>query len=325
DFLAQHGVRGILDLHNYNDMCGDFGSQKLVQNWRRMAEHYRGDPRVVAYELFNEPGSSTWDPSIKSKLDVAHFYANLTDAIREVDPYHIVIWESQPYVPPLEEIADLLRPNLVFTFHRWWTNDKWEFDVWTPEQLSYMSLAYAVEYREKLNVPFWFGEFGSGYPFNSSNPEWLLAEQHLWRCEEQVVGWNLWMGRTDINKSWNYYMPFFPLKVYNHDLIREPWEPPSPSFVGYVLDWKGVDRLEPYRIELWHNGDYVILKPGIIVRVIVNRKLPDGTLEIVFDQELVLKENTKIVNVEGTADYLGDWNTKIYPVRYADSNSVGAP
>ena len=314
DFLSQYGIRGILDCHNYNDMFGDFGSQKLIDNWRRVAEHYRGDPRVVAYELFNEPGSATWAPNVKSKLDVAEFYANLTDAIREVDPDHIVIWESQPYVPPLEEIVDLFRPNVVFTFHRWWTDSKWEFDVWSVEQLSYMSLSYAVEYRRKLNVPFWFGEFGCHYPFNASNPEWLLTEQHLWRCEEQMVGWNLWMGRTDINKPWNYYMAFFPLKVFNHDLVRMTWNPPAPSFEGYVLDWKGVDRLEPYRIELWHNGDYVTLKPGIVVRVIVNHKLSDGSVVTVSDELLTLTKETTIKNIEGTVEFPGDWNTKIYIV-----------
>jgi hypothetical protein len=319
DFLAQHGIKGILDLHNWKDMAGDFGSQKLIDDWRVVAQHYRGDSRVAAYELFNEPASSTWAPSIRSKMDVARFYANLTDAIREVDPDRIVIWESQPYVPPLEEIVDLLRPNLVFTFHRWWTDSKWEFDFWTVEQISYMSLSYAVEYRKKLNVPFWFGEFGANSPFNASNPEWRLTEQHLWRCEEQVVGWNLWMGRTDINKPWNYYLPFFPLKIYNSNLTRQDWQPPCPSFAGYVLASKGVDRLEPYRIELWHNGDYVTLKPGIAVRVIVNRKLPNGTVEVVYDWKLVLTEETTIKNIEGTAEFPGDWNTKIFLLYYVES------
>jgi hypothetical protein len=314
DFLSQHGIKGILDLHNYDDMFGDFGSQKLVDNWRFVAQHYRGDSRVAAYELFNEPSVSTWDSSIRSKTDVARFYAELTDAIREVDQEHIVIWGSQPYVPPLEEIIDFLRPSMVFTFHRWWTNTKEEFEMWTPEQLSYMSLSYAVEYRKKLNVPFWFGEFGSNGPFNSSDPEWVLTEQHLWRCEEQVVAWNLWMGGTSLNKPWNRYLPFFPLKVYSHNLVRQPWNPPGPSFAGYVVDWKGVDRLEPYRIEMWGKGDYVTLKPGIVIRVIVNHTLPNGTLVIVSDLELALTEETTITNIEYSVEYPGDWNTKIYPV-----------
>ncbi len=86
--------------------------------------------------------------------------------------------------------------------------------------------------------------------------------------------------------------------------------------MGYVVDWKDLDKLEPYRIELWHNGDYVTLKPGIVVRVIVNHRLPDGPLEVVSDQELALMEETTIKNIEGTAEYPGDWNTRIYPVGY---------
>ncbi len=319
DFLSQHGIKGILDLHNYNDMVGDFGSQRLIDNWRVVVQHYRGDPRIAAYELFNEPSSSTWASSIRSKMDAAKVYAELTDAIREIDPEHIVIWESQPYVPPLEEIVDCLRPNMVFTFHRWWTDQKWEFDVWTPEQLSYMSLACAVEYRKKFNVSFWFGEFGAHWPFNASDLEWLLTEQHLWRCEEQVVGWNLWMGGTGLDKPWNYYLSLFPLKIYSQNLVRKAWNPPDPSFLDYVANWKGVDRLEPCRIEMWHNGDYVTLKLGIVVRVIVNRRLPDGTLAIVSDQELVLTEETTIKNIEGTTEYPGEWNTKIYPIGHVGS------
>jgi hypothetical protein len=123
------------------------------------------------------------------------------------------------------------------------------------------------------------------------------------------------MGRTDIDKPWNYYLPFFPLKVFNHDLVRQPWNPPCPNLSEYVLDWRSVDVLSPYRIELWHNGDYVTLKPGIVVRVIVNRRLENGTVCVVSDEEIELREVTTVKNFEGTADYPGDWNVKIFPVR----------
>jgi hypothetical protein len=103
--------------------------------------------------------------------------------------------------------------------------------------------------------------------------------------------------------------------VFNHDLVRQPWNPPGPSFSEYVLEWRGVDMLTPYRIELWHNGDYVTLKPGIVVRVIVNCRLENGTVCVVSDEETELKEVTTIRNIEGTADFPGDWNVKIFPVR----------
>lgn len=324
-FLDHYGVKAILDCCNWKDMAGDFGSQKLIDDWVALARRYRGDNRIAAYELFNEPEPDTWDASVTSRTDVIKAYANLTDMVRAVDPEHIVIWQSFGYLAytwDIDKFAEVLqpylKPNIVFTFHRW-LHKEWSFDVWNPEQMSYISVEYLVRVREKLNVPFWLGEFGSYSPFNFSNTEYQWTEQTLWRCEEQVLGWNLWMGRTDISKPWNYYLSFFPLKVFNHNLVRQPWNPPDPSFVGYVVDWKGVDRFEPYRVELWHNGDYVTLKHGIVVRVIVNHRLPDGTLEVVSDQELALTEETTIKNIEGTVEYSGDWNTKIYPVGYVGS------
>lgn len=321
DFLAQNGIKGILDLHNYKDMYGDFGSEKLVNDWRRVADHYRGDERVAAYELFNEPFSATWAPSIKSKRDVAVFYANLTDAIREIDPDHIVIWESQPYVPPLNEIADLFRPNLVFTLHRWWHRTDFEFKVWSVEQLSYVSVAPMVEYRGRLNIPFWLGEFGAYRPFDYSNPEWSLTEQQIWRCEEQVIGWNLWLGHTPIEE----YLDFFPLKVYNSNLVRKSWVVPMPNLLNYVVDENHVDSLEPYRIEMWHNNDYVTLKPGIIVRFVRNHRLPDGTVEVVEDQTIKVTSTKTFTNIEGTPEYPGDWNMKIYSIGFMPPTVLTGP
>jgi len=307
NFLSQHGIKGILDCHNYADMAGDFGSQKLIDDWMKVAEHYSNDPRVEAYELFNEPAPETWAAPIKSRSDVATFYGNLTDAIRQVDPQRIGIWETNPYIPDLSTIQNISRPNVVYTFHRWYTTD--EFNIFSPEQLSYMSIAYAVEQRQKNNVPFWFGEFGSLSPYNSSNPEWQLAEQSCWLSEEQVVGWSLWCCGNAVS---NAYLPFFPLKVYNPSLTRQPWNPPQPNFTGYVVDSKGADVLELYEIQLWHNGDYVTLKPGITIRFIRNHMLADGTIQTVENNTLTMTGQLTLTNIEGTTDYPGDWNIIMY-------------
>ena len=313
-FLDQNGIKGILDLHNFDDMQGDFGSDKLYVDWGILAEHYRGDSRVAAYELFNEPMRFNWAPSVTSKTDVAKVYAEITDVVREADPDHIVVWESPPFMPILDEIIDYLRPNVVFTFHRWWTNTGEDFQLFTPTQLSYMTVAYAVENRMKLRVPFWFGEFGSGYPFNESNPEWLLTEQHLFRCEEQLIGWNLWMGRTDASWPWNYYSAFFPLKIFNADFVRLIWTNMPEKLTDHVFNSHGVDTFEPYRIELWHNQDYVALSPSIEVLVITNRRSPEGILETVSMQQIVVSDNLTITNEEGTSSHPGDWNIKLFAV-----------
>jgi hypothetical protein len=314
DFLDQHRIKGILDLHNLDDMQGDFGSEKLYADWRNLAEHYRGDPRVAAYELFNEPMRFNWAPSITVRMDVAKVYAMLTDTVREADPDHIVIWESPPFMPVLDEVVGYLRPNLVFTFHRWWTCEAEEFQLFNPTQLSYMTIAYAAESRLKLQVPFWFGEFGSGSPFNSSNPEWLLTEQHLLRCEEQLIGWNLWMGRTGISRLWNYYLAFFPLKTFNADYVRLIWTNMPEKLTDHVLGWSGAETLEPYQVELWHNQDCITLSPSIEILVIVNRRSTENILETVSVRRILITDNLTVTNEEGTSLHPGDWNTILFAV-----------
>lgn len=312
DFLSAHGIRAILDCHNYLDMEGDFGSQKLIDDWQRVAAHYKNDPRIVAYELFNEPYWQMRDPSVRNALDVAETYANLTYAVRRIDPQRIVIWESEPYAPPLEEIKSYLVPNMVFTFHRWWTQTRWEFQLFNVEQISYMSLAYAVEYREKLGVPFWFGEFGANPPFDVSNPEWLLTDQHLQRCEEQAIGWNLWTGHTGSMKG---YLKLFSTNTFNTNLVRMSWNPPlRTSFTGFIAGSNDPYRIEPYRIELRHSDSSVTFNPGITVRVIRTHENINAVFEVVSDEQVVVTTQNTIRNEEGVTDYTGVWATYIYPI-----------
>ena len=311
DFLAQNNIKAILD--NHGGM--GFGSQALLDAWTHLASRYRGDSRIVAYELFNEPYGGTGDAWIKTKEDVALAYANLTKEIREVDPYHIHIWQTPHYLPPLEEITEYLQPNTVFTVHRWWTNRRLEFDIWTPEQLSNMTLGYIVEMREKLKVPFWLGEFGCHGTYGPSNPEWVLTEKHLWRCEEQAVGWNLWMSAVSKDKPWNHYLAFFPLQVYNPNLVRQPWQSPSVTIKDYVIDQHGVDLFELYRIEMRDNNDFVELKPGILVLVVDYFRL-DNSLQIVGEEEIQVTETLRIINHQFTAEYPGNWDTVIYALSF---------
>jgi hypothetical protein len=318
-FLSKNGIKAILDLHNYKDMYGDFGSQKLMSNWVALAQRYRGDSRIVGYELFNEPSENTWDTSIASRADAIEAYANLTDAVRAVDPEHIVIWQSFGYLADAwninrfaEVLKPYLRPNLVFTFHRW-LHREWSFDIYSPENMSRFSVEYLVRAREKLNVPFWLGEFGSYGPFNFSNPEYQWTEETLWRCEEKVLGWNLWMGATDIDRPWKEYLSLFPLKVYNEMLVRRPWNASNSlcNLTDFVIDSVGVDEFELQQIEMWHNNDYVTLRAGIAVRIVVSHKLQDESLVVVSDKAIEVAEQLTIRNEEGTAEHPGDWNVRV--------------
>jgi len=311
-FLSHYGIKVILDCHNRGDMYGDFGSEKLVNDWKRVAIHYRNDARIAAYELFNEPDFATWSPSVRSKVHVALFYKELTSTIRQIDSRHIVVWESQPYLPSLDEVKQYFLPNVVFTLHIWWTYSQTAFQYLTTEQLPYTALSNAIDMRKEYDVPFWLGEFGcSKWPYNASNPEWSLTEQILWKSEEQALGWNLWMGRVSENSPWTHYLQAFPLEVFNTNLVRIPWNPPQPTFEQHTVDSFKLSMQECYRIEIWANGN-ITLSPSIRIRLIVHNVLPNDTILVSYDSFINVTNQLTISNEEFTQTHTGDWNTFIY-------------
>jgi len=331
DFLSANGIKGILSLLNWKTMYGDFGTQKVRDDWRRVAQHYAGDERVAAYELFNEPGSSTWDPSIVDKMGVAREYAALTDVVRVEDPDHIAIWTVKSYLPytmplsnQLKGVFDLYgRPNIVCSGH-WWPHKEYDFRGWGPETLCYKDLEWHVKARELLGIPQWVGEVGAlTSPFDHTNPEYAYTERMLWLCEQQAIGWELHMGPCYLTKPWNHYLvdPIFPLKVYNSKLVRQPWKPPMPDLRKHISAVSGAASDDKWYLVLKGNGDSVTLTPGIIVKVFAFKK--DTTKpwpfigEVIRDEVVEVKTLTTITNYENTSEFPGDYDTEIY--------SIGSP
>ena len=111
-------------------------------------------------------------------------------------------------------------------------------------------------------------------------------------------------------------MPLFPLKIFNHNLIRQSWIPPHiPRLSSFITASNGVDSVSDYELEMWHNKDSVTLSPGIIVKIILAHLKPDNAWEY-FEEVKSITEITTIQNKEGTTDRPGDWNTKILSLAY---------
>ena len=130
------------------------------------------------------------------------FYDRITAAIREVDPNHIIFYETaggsmsgtkipmEPYRPrdnrgrPFQNVA--LSPHFY----------DFSSDFGTPysgtEEYIYTFLKRAVDVGERINVPVWFGEWGT-WPPQSERPDGrLLVEHHLNSFDRLVVGWAFW-------------------------------------------------------------------------------------------------------------------------------------
>ena len=51
DLFDSYGIKVVLDLHNYNDMAGFFGSEEWIASWVEMANRYKNDDRIVIEHL----------------------------------------------------------------------------------------------------------------------------------------------------------------------------------------------------------------------------------------------------------------------------------
>lgn len=117
--LDSNNLKAILDLHNYGDMYGYFGSNQWINSWVDFVENFNNDQRIIAWEMFNEPYEATWDRStIISLTDVPVRCAACIDAIRATGDRHTIVY---PYIHTvgLHVPPELMRQNLVMTCHTW--------------------------------------------------------------------------------------------------------------------------------------------------------------------------------------------------------------
>jgi endoglucanase len=152
--------------------------RKTIALWRRLAQRYKDEPWIGAYNLINEPnwGFARKDdrngcketgnaPLRKLKVDI-------TRAIREVDTRHMIVIEGNCWGNNYQGMLPLWDDNLVISFHKYWNHN-------TPE-----SIATHVALREATNAPIWLGESGE-----NSNV-WFADAIRL--VEERDIGWAFW-------------------------------------------------------------------------------------------------------------------------------------
>lgn len=152
--------------------------QKLVALWKKLAERYRDEPWMGAYDIINEPNWSFEVGKHKHGLEdtenepLKKLMVEITNAIREVDQNHIVIIEGNGWGNNYNGILPPWDDNMVISFHKYWNyNTKG-------------SIQQFLDFREKYNTPIWLGETGE-----NSNV-WFTDAISL--MEEHNIGWCWW-------------------------------------------------------------------------------------------------------------------------------------
>ncbi|MEV7007952.1 cellulase family glycosylhydrolase [Streptosporangium sp. NPDC051022] len=141
-----------------------------IHLWREIARRYRHDTVVLGYDLLNEPLPNQWQHIYPREL--LALYHDLTAAIREIDPDHLIVYEGSHWATNWSIFTDVIDPNSALQFHRYWC----------PPVRS--SIQEYLDARDRLGLPIYMGEGGE------NTPEWIYTMHRLY--EQYEIGWNLW-------------------------------------------------------------------------------------------------------------------------------------
>lgn len=178
--------------------------QKTIELWKKLAERYKDEPWMGAYDIINEPNWGFEDPADKNGLKessnkpLRELMVKITEAIRSVDKKHIVIIEGNGWGNNYKGIFPLWDNNTVISFHKYWNfNDA-------------KSIQHMVDARNQNNAPVWVGETGE-----NSNTWFADAVQLM---ESNNIGWCWWPLKKLGNNN--------PLEIrsnQNYDRIVQHW------------------------------------------------------------------------------------------------------
>lgn len=226
--LAQsNGFYVVITLHvkrkvNSRDEFWDTDPLKasIVGIWRTLAERFKNNTAIAAFDLYNEPFPIGPANNPKPWLD---FASEMITAIRQVDPHRTIIVEGAPHARPMgfPNMKPLPFPNLVYSAHfyepfevthqgvdarfpqgvAYPQPDKWNSD-YVKQQLQLVQ-----DFVTKYDVPMYVGEFSCvRWAPGDSRYQWLrdvinVFEANGWSWSYHAFrewdGWSPEIGSND--------------------------------------------------------------------------------------------------------------------------------
>lgn len=138
---AAHGIYVILDLHgapggqSMNHCTGKAGRNELYESeermaqtvslWQAIAERYKDNKAVAAYDLLNEPqnnsgytGEYAWEAESEEAVRRTNeAYDTLYHAVRKIDPDHVISFEGVWSTTVLPDPESMGYENLLYQLH----------------------------------------------------------------------------------------------------------------------------------------------------------------------------------------------------------------
>ncbi|MDP4209291.1 MAG: cellulase family glycosylhydrolase [Bacteroidota bacterium] len=146
----------------------------LVKLWVKIAEKYKDEPTVAAYDLLNEPLPERTGAAEQYKDRLVPMYQKLIAAIRTVDKKHMFTLEGYNWANNWSVFNKALDSNMFFQFH---------YYCWDrPDNLN--DISNYLKKQQQLNTPVWVGETGE-----KNNAIYFATTQYF---EKHNIGWSFW-------------------------------------------------------------------------------------------------------------------------------------
>ncbi len=180
--IDMHGAPGGQTGSNIDDSPNDQpelfmdkrNQDRLVELWVKIANRYKDEPTVAAYDLLNEPLPQRTGAAEKYKDQLEPLYKRITTAIREVDKRHMITLEGCDWANDWSVFSTPFDKNIFHQFH---------FYCWErPTKLN--DISRFLEHRKRLNTPVWVGETGE-----KDNAIYWATTQYF---ETNNIGWSFW-------------------------------------------------------------------------------------------------------------------------------------
>lgn len=203
-WCRDNGLYLILDMHdapggqtgdNIDDSYGypwlfesEESQQLFCDIWRKIADHYKDEPVILAYDLINEPIAPYFDDMdlLNQKLEPLH--KRVTAAIREVDKNHIIMLGAPQWNGNFKPFKDWKYDDkLMWTCHRYGGD---------PTRAAIMNF---IEFRDSTDMPMYMGEIGH------NTDQW--QETFCRTMIEAGIGYTFWPYKKINNSCFNGIVP----------------------------------------------------------------------------------------------------------------------
>lgn len=245
DMCEEHGMYVLLDLHavqgyqnthwhSDNNSRNSFlwserhYQERFIKLWQALAKRYKDRSVVAGYDLMNEPAVNTpygdyphtYFDQYKPDWPVMNkLYKEAVEAIREVDPDHIIVLEGDLYSRKFEGLSSPFADNLVYSSHNYTAagfgpgpypghikprnlntesgqfSDSDNQNYWDYErQVKEFRNHEGPQFTDRYNVPLIVTEFGSVYngPEEEVEDRLRALRDQLKIFKNNNTHWTLW-------------------------------------------------------------------------------------------------------------------------------------